>query len=263
MINENDYFKNDGHISDIYIAICSDRLKEERVDLVPAKIRSHLENCELCRNSVLDIFSTTLSSEKITLTGSGLFSKHSFSGKPFHSSLFLRTAATFFILALITGIYIRTGNRTHKTVSPIKQITRTDHIIHEIKSSKRESNYNKIEKTATSQKIYKVPVPEPDPFKDNPNLEYMVDSHHRGRLIHIISPEFKILKKGVIVFKWENHIDKNLKLKILNNRNETLYIFNAEGSMVKFSGELDPGLYYWKLEDSDNLYHVGKFLIEK
>ena len=263
MTNERNFFRSDGHISDIFTAICSDRLREEREDMIPAEIRVHLENCEFCRSSVLDIYSATLSSVEDSSPKLTLFNDPEPVRRSFSYRLFLRTAATFLVLAFITGIYLLMDNnepvsiklaKTGKETGIVNSGTKTQN--KELILKKKSDSDSKKEVAASSRKA-------PDPFKDNPNLEYMVDSPHRGRIINIISPEFRIIGKGKIIFKWENHIDKELKLKILNNLNETHYTFKVKGSKVEFTGDLSPGLYYWKLEDKDSLYHVGKFIIEK
>jgi len=263
MTNERNFFRSDGHISDVFTAICSDRLREEREDLIPAEIRSHLERCESCRSSVLDIFSATLSSVESSGQELSIFNNPVPVRRSFSYRLSLRTAATFLVLAFITGIYLIMDNNEPVSIKVVNKgmsivVSNPDtKIQHKDLIQKTHSGSNsRKEVAAPSRKA-------PDPFTNNPNLEYMVDSPHRGRLIHIISPEFRIIDSGKIMFKWENHIDKELKLKILNNRNETLYTFKVKGSKVEFIGNLSPGLYYWKLEDKESLYHVGKFLIEK
>lgn len=263
MTKEKKFFRRDGHISDLFTAICSDRLSEDKENLIPEAVRSHLENCEFCRNAVLDIYSSTLSPMKEPQSGLTLFSGHEPVKRSFSYRLFLRTAATFLVLAFITGIYLLMENDKPVNIRLAKKSAKIGSANLNKKSEsndllyKKKSGINPVSETEIiSQTVH-------DPFKDNPNLEYMVDSPHRGRLIHIISPEFKSLEKGKIVFKWENHIDKDLELKIMNNLNEPLYTFKAKGSKVEFIGNLSPGLYYWKLEDKENLYHVGKFLIEK
>ena len=262
MINENDYFGKDGHITDMYTAVCSDRLSEEREDLIPQRIRSHLEGCARCRDSVLDIFSSTLSARESSRLRPAMPRVPAPYGQSFPYRLFLRTAATFFIIAFMTAVFlnVNTGNPVKPVFPDNGHVTIQDDPGIAISEQSTQKNGRAL---AIPPETKGVELSRHDPFKDNPNLEYMVDSPHRGRLIHIISPEFRILGKGSIVFRWENHIDKELKLKILTNLNETLYTFKAEGSRVEFSGELSAGLYYWKLEDSENLYHVGKFLIEK
>lgn len=261
MTNEKKCFGNDGHISDIFIAICSDRLREEREDMIPPEIRSHLEDCESCRNSVLDIFSATLASAENSNPESSLFNNPEPVRRSYTYRLFLRTAATFLVLGFITGIYLLMNNNEPVSIKLADKSRETGIINSGTKVQKKDLIHKKH--SDSRKKVVTTLRKAPDPFKDNPNLEYMVDSPHRGRLIHIISPEFKVIEKGKIIFKWENHIDKELKLKILNNLNETLYTFNAKGSKVEFIGNLSPGLYYWKLEDKDSLYHVGKFLVEK
>jgi len=263
MKNYDNLFDKNGHLTDLYVCICSDRLREDRDDLIPDEVLSHLEGCEQCRNSVLDIFSSILTSEKNIKPEETPFSSMEPVEKPFSYRLVLRTAATFMIMGFVAAVYLLMNNKEPVNIRLADRNANLIAAATESKTIKEEitPGTDNWKISAPSNKKNSTSVH--DPFKDNLNLEYMVNSHHRGRLIHIISPEFKIMEKGKIVFMWENHIDKNIYLKILNNLNETLFKFKAEGSRVEFKGDLAPGLYYWKLEDSENLYHVGKFLIEK
>ncbi len=263
MKDERDFFKSDGHINDVFTAICSDRLKAEREDLIPSEIRLHLENCEFCRNSVLDIFSSTLSSVENSSQNLSLFNEPEPVRRSSSYRFFLRTAATFLALAFISGIYLIMDNDEPVSIKLTQNRKEITIVNAGTESQNRGIIQEKISDSDSRKEVAFLSQKTPDPFKDNPNLEYMVDSPHRGRLINIISPEFRITDRGKIIFKWENHINKELELKILNNLNETLYTFKAKGSIVEFKGNLSPGLYYWKLEDKENLYHVGKFLIEK
>ncbi|MEN8222817.1 MAG: hypothetical protein ABFR36_06115, partial [Acidobacteriota bacterium] len=246
-----------------YICICSDRLSDGREYSIPDVVRDHLEDCEQCRNSVLDIYSSTLIPGENIKPVMTLFSDEKPVRKPFAYRLVFRTAATFLILGFITAVYLIMDNKepvsirlADKKNNLVTATGKPDVIKEQVTQLTEEERTSSLKEESVSEIVH-------DPFKDNPNLEYMVNSHHRGRLIHIISPEFRILSKKKIVFMWENHIDKKLELKILNNLNETLFKFKAEGSRVEFEGDLSHGLYYWKLEDKENLYHVGKFLIEE
>ncbi len=263
MENKKKLFDKNGHITDIYICICSDSLREDKEDTIPDEIRSHLEGCEQCRNTVLDIYSTTLALEERQRSELTPFSYMELPKRSFSYRLVFRTAATFLILGFITAVYLLMDNK--EPISKRLANRKADSIISAIDpGTTREKITPEIKKESiSSTSVERNPQLTHNPFKDNPNLEYMVNSHYRGRLIHIISPEFKIMEKGKIIFMWENHIDKHLELKILNNLNETLFKAKAEGSRVEFKGDLSPGLYYWKLEDRENLYHVGKFMIEK
>jgi len=262
MNSEKEYFGNEGHLTDISIGISADRLNENRENRIPEEIRSHLEMCEFCRNAVMDIYIATMAPAEKKAPVPEMFSAPEPVKKPFLFSPALRTAATLLFLVFAAAVYLVIDHR-----GLVRQLSPElpDQGI-EISAGPSAGDHPTgidivvTKKDAENRKPTASPAH--DPFRDNPNLEYMVNSHHRGRMIHIISPETRELENGKIIFRWENHIDKNLILKILNNRNETVFRSKARGSRVEFTGNLAPGLYYWKLEDSENLYHVGKFTIK-
>jgi len=261
MREKKNIFSKGRHLNETLIAICSDRLREEREFLIPNEARDHLENCELCRDAVLDIYVATVTDKKVKPIAP-IFSDYKPIKKSYIHKLILRTAATFTVLAFISGIYLMI-NREGSINMKLKEIPPKTIHINKMHNNKHKNHPKKIKiKKIHPSKRIKPAQPQRNPFKDNPNLEYMVDSPLRGKLIHIISPEFRINERGKIIFKWKNHIDKHLILKILNNTNKTIYTLKTYKSRVEFKEKLSPGLYYWKLEDAENLYHVGKFIIE-
>ncbi len=265
MEDKNIFFDKNGHINDIWTAIIADNLREGKGNNLPEKLKDHLEGCELCRDSAFDVFCAITHSEETQYKIPEMFTLHKAEPKKNSYGIFLRTAATLLVLTFISMIYLNITKKSTINNKLIEESVKKKNI--KIFNKDFENIYKKGEQTTvkkTGQRMNSTKARKQlNPFKDNPNLEYMVDSTHRGRMIQIISPEFKIIKEGDLVFRWQNHIDKKLILKILNNVNETLYTFVAKGSMVEFHGELNPGLYYWKLEDKENLYHVGKFIIRE
>ncbi len=257
MKEKNNIRSNSKHLNETIIAICSDRLREEREFLIPDEVRDHLENCESCRDAVLEIYVATENDKKVKPIPP-IFSGYISEQKSYSYRLLLKTAATIIILVFISSIYLMI-NREGPINMKLKEIPEKTTHINKMHDNKHKNHPKKI----NPSKRIKPARTQINPFKDNPNLEYMVDSPLRGKLIHIISPEFRINERGKIIFKWKNHIDKHLILKILNNTNETIYTLKTDKSRVELKEKLSPGLYYWKLEDSENLYHVGKFIIEK
>ncbi len=103
-------------------------------------------------------------------------------------------------------------------------------------------------------------------FVESDDLEYMIKQGVRDEgEVEIISPEAGSKTSGEILFKWIPDSGEKVQLKILNNREETLFKFSLRNNELLFNvveNDLGPGLYYWKLEGESNLLHVGKFLIE-
>lgn len=257
------FFDKSGHLNDHFTALAADYLNDSGKNILPEEVRLHIETCSNCKDKVLDIFSTSiyqdtdrLNSEKIPELPFVKWMEDK-SNKRYYR----KSAAAFFFLAIFSAIYIFIINdsSTLFKTSVDEEVKPVNNIISSGPEIQKELSV--LEKKDL-KKIIREPKADPGAnFRNNPNLEFMVNSTFRGRMIHIISPEFKLLEKEKIVFKWENHIDKKLQLKILNNRNKTLHILDVIGSTAAFNGKLEPGLYYWKLEDKEDLYHVGKFLI--
>ncbi len=110
-------------------------------------------------------------------------------------------------------------------------------------------------------------------FKVNPYYEELIKENLRSTaqvLEKVISPlPGDTILSSQILFKFKLNEDKPVILTLLNNKEEK-----------KFSGELDqkmfpeydyklnteslkPGLYYWRIEDDNYVYFVGKFYFVK
>ena len=98
-------------------------------------------------------------------------------------------------------------------------------------------------------------------FSINPNLEYMVNSKSRSFVIQVQSPSNNSLVSEEIFFAWSKFTQEAINLIILNNRNEIVFSSLVNDNQIKFKGKLAPGLYYWKLESQNELYHIGKFIV--
>ena len=101
-------------------------------------------------------------------------------------------------------------------------------------------------------------------FEASPNLEDMVGQVFRSTYsLKVLSPEKGVNLKGEITFQWEIQYDGELYLKILNNVEDVIWEEMTKSNDYRFTNELAPGLYYWKLETEDRLLYVGKFFVKK
>ena len=69
--------------------------------------------------------------------------------------------------------------------------------------------------------------------------------------------------KDNITFAWEQTEHQSIHLIIFNNRGDDIFNTVVEDAVFKYSDPLDPGLYYWKLENEDELLYLGKFFVDK
>ncbi|GEM_PF-7134553 len=138
------------------------------------------------------------------------------------------------------------------------------------------------ENSDTAQKIRRDNVPVPDRQNDigkiagnqtkvpddhvrnfTPDMFYekLVEENYRNTAITILSPLNDTLK-GVVVFKWDGLVPEILTLKIVDNRENTIYQKPVKnGSMPVI--DLKPGLYYWQLMSEKETMITRKFIYLK
>jgi hypothetical protein len=123
------------------------------------------------------------------------------------------------------------------------------------------------EKPATSpvkkinpDNIARHPVVSPDHFLPWPELEELVGAHLRTDQLTVLQPHADTMRTAEIQFKWQG-VDTPLIFKILNNSGEMVLQAPAVTGQYTCRKALSPGVYYWKLENSDELLWIGKFII--
>lgn len=113
-----------------------------------------------------------------------------------------------------------------------------------------------------------IEIPEPDfdnhlAFAKNEEMEEWLNTNVRSdNVIEDILPKNDLIATKEIKFSWKNNIEEKLLLEILDNQGEVIKEFELEiGAEEKVLDLVSwkEGLYYWRLLDNRNLYHVGKF----
>jgi len=111
-------------------------------------------------------------------------------------------------------------------------------------------------------------------FKPQPYLEEWINENVRSgsEIIDTVFSPFvgeKFYNKEII-FKWKMNNDKPASFKILSNVEQEIFIASPEQSQNLISTILvDPnvfkqsGLYYWRIEDENEVLYVGKFYFLK
>ena len=266
-----------GHLSDESTGLYIDALlNKELADLNP-DIRSHVQDCPECKDKILEIYSflnstgDTENAHAIPMPG---FLKE-VAAKP-NARIFpvylKRMAAVFFFTAVFLGAYF--------LVFQNSQIwERSASLPDDAKQQSGKVNPGTKERIGTRKSSVKKeddPLPQITKsttvrvkrnFRVNRNLEYMVDSNIRSTSIEVLTPANGDTLHKDIRFSWKALSANALMLKILNNRNETLYSYRVDSGLgqtvFEFNQPLKPGLYYWKLELGQDLVHVGKFYIRR
>lgn len=108
----------------------------------------------------------------------------------------------------------------------------------------------------------------PDPYMEewsNENVRSIND-----KLDKVISPAAgeKIYNKD-ISFRWSMIQNETVSFKIMTNKEKEVFSKSVEKGFPKFTITVAPGifkhsgLYYWKIEDEDEVLHIGKFYFIK
>ncbi len=107
------------------------------------------------------------------------------------------------------------------------------------------------------------PAVETDYFAANNGLEnYISRNKGNNSKVEIISPSVGAEVKMPVRFEWMT-ARKNVTLRfvVLTNRNIPVYEKLINGKELTIDTKLNPALYYWKLESSDSIEAMGKFII--
>jgi hypothetical protein len=102
-----------------------------------------------------------------------------------------------------------------------------------------------------------------DYFSENAGLEKYISSHTvNNSRVEIILPSVGSEVKMPVRFEWmTSRKNVTLRFVILTNRDIPVYERLINGQELTIDTKLNPALYYWKLESSDSIEAVGKFII--
>lgn len=135
------------------------------------------------------------------------------------------------------------------------------------KDSAQDKFLPKIDEKKDDKLPLEVKPPKPEnnlAFAPNEDLEAFLREQTRDEeKISDIEPKNGVIISGnLLELTWQTSLDKALVLELMNNQNQVLKTLetNAQQTKVTISlKDLPEGLYYWRLLDNRNLYHVGKF----
>ena len=228
--NRQTYFEASGHVSDEATALYVDALKLGDQSKLPDEILNHVQECDQCKNKILEIYSF-LETKKYDIDNQVLFTKSKSAEKRISQrswqTYFIRVAAVFLIIiASIVYFY-------------------------------KKADLDKMHVDDTQLELLM------ENFKSNETFDYLIDSEYRSASFKIITPKNDANFSKEILFQWEEIESKPLYIKIINNKGQQLFTYIVEGNQYLFKENIDPGLYYWKLENDEDVLHIGRFFINK
>jgi len=275
-----------GHLCDEAAALLVEALRCKKMTDVPEEVLNHVETCMECKDKIIDVVTFLENPDSITaadLTKAKVTRQERETLT--HRRWYLgKIAAVFTAFALLLGVYFfimkdpffltrlsqsdeksfqREGTQHGTTDSTeIKSRAEKERISPDVKEQKRTNGTNGTNGTThVHKKNGSLPNSR---YRLNPNLENMIGSQLRSALFEVSAPENNsvfTVPFGRILFSWKKKFLTPHTLKIVNNRNKVLYTSAIQGNSFEFTGHLDPGLYYWKIESKNELLYVGKFFI--
>lgn len=272
-------FEN-GHLNDEMTARYADAVFDGSTDRLglPEEALQHVESCVDCKDRILELSMFLRNPDAGEINRSDR--REIVTGAPWaiqtrrRRYLYpMRIAALFFVAALLIGTYFfvyKDGSAVKdllfkSTGTEETQPPQGDRKGDPPQETKIPRETGETSETTAHRVIPKRNVHVPSNFRVNPNLESMIGTRYRSVSVQVLSPrDNTTLTVGSdIDFTWKLTNPGPVTFKIIDNRNRETCQYEVRGGRFTLKERLGPGLYYWKLEDHQDLLYIGKFFIKK
>jgi hypothetical protein len=252
------------HLDDKATALYVDAISRNQQSELPEDYLVHVQECTLCKDKILDLSIFLRNPDRPSASLFSEFSQSQREKRPWLN--YRRVAAIFIVSALIIGAYLLVFKDAaiikNRALLPLKDNMNQETIQRKGEVVEAGTNQQKhtvdISKTKTKKNLKKVFA---ENYRVNPNLENMIGSKYRSADVEILSPHNNAYIKGEILFSWKRISHSPLTLKIINNKNEEFFDHLIKENKYLLKRRLSPGLYYWKLENKNDLLYIGKFFV--
>lgn len=264
------YFNEDGHLTDESIAHYVEVLQSQDWDSLPVEILDHIENCDSCHQAGMDLYAIVSHSRQAVEVPT----QKPQSGARIVRLRVMRWAMAAVLVGLSFYLYRYLDRPTAidniEIDSPIAnepgESKPLDGEVAEtplVPAPKKEETENPS-KTTT-------PVPERDVrdlyaanFVPSESMELLLADQLRSTGLEVIKPANEKVEdwKNGIDFRWVGIEEEGLSIQLENNLGEQLYEQAIEGLAHKVELDLEPGIYYWRLESQEDLLMVGRLVLE-
>lgn len=277
------YFNNSNHLNDEGIALYIDSMLYERMNELPPYILQHVENCLECKGKIGTMYNILKENFDYSNIKHPYFERTHSDNKYLRDTLKFSIGKSVFIkiavsITIIISLYIfykliikgniNTHNSSYQQISDFGDSTWRNNDKDSALNLKSVSdnlpyrqNEKEIEFNETISENYIS-----EHFTEFPALESAVNEITRDNDLTIIhTPEVGeiISQDRFVKFEWKTSKYALNKIKIINNKGEEIYSSKMLSSnSYLLNRKLSPGLYYWKLEEEDEVIYVGKFIIK-
>ncbi|MGE5457887.1 MAG: hypothetical protein ACM3RX_05995 [Methanococcaceae archaeon] len=238
--------KNNMHLTEFEISQYSDALRSKTEDNLPVDILEHVEECLECKHAVMELISLVNEIEESDDVKPVLHLKP-IPEKGY--AFYLKAAAAAFIIVMSGYLFITNRSiENRESASVIKKET-----IQKVDTDKKE-----LEKVSKP-----VDLADNTLYSPIPEYEAICGDSFRSEKADIISPALSEKSRGQINFNISFTKKGGRSLTVFNNKNKAVMHKDFDTVSFKQKSNFTPGLYYWKLETSEDLLYIGKFIIEK
>lgn len=273
------YINDKGHLTDEALSLYAEALKFDQLEQLPEELRGHLESCPACQEQAMALYALIADEDYSGLGPHPAFGR---AGRmPSASTLKMWFRPLLLLLMALLALFLFLQQQRSRERSPaVEEDTpaTTPSVDQEVRDAvaplnppqaKAESEratqgppeHRKSETNIQNSKI-EPPLLAAN-FTPYEPLESLVGTVTRSQGLSDIQPPVGAeLKIGqAVVFSWQTSDGQPLTVRLLNNREEEIFSRAVEGGRLDSPVQLNPGLYYWKLETADDLLFVGKFLV--
>ena len=236
------------HLQDEQVALYVDALKLNKTDRLPADVRRHVAQCQACRKNITELFSLLINEDYSNAGPHPFFDETELKRSWFPREFVRMAAAIVALVGVAVVVYyigvVRKGAEAPPSIAG-GSLTSAD-------STSPQAPQHSGELLA-------------DRFEAWPPLEDMVNTEFRSGNLEAVVPkndETYGTKTQNIEFSWKGYSGNDVTLTIIDNKGKNIFSSRVDTLPFVTGRVLPVGLYYWKIQNSAELMHVGKFRVK-
>lgn len=264
------YQNKEGHLTDESISRYVEVLQSEDWDSLPEEIQQHIDTCDDCHGEAMDLYAIV---SHVSEASDAQRIKPKSEARVFR--LRIMRWAMVAVLAGLSFYLYRYLDRPKpidniEIDSPIAndpgQEKDPDQVIESDSSTPtpKKEEAEKPPKSTTPASERDVRVLYAANFVPSESMESLLGDQLRSTGLELVSPASEKVQnwKAGIDFQWSGIAEAGLSLQLENNRGDRLYEQPVAELKHTMRIELEPGIYYWRLESEEDLLLVGRLVLE-
>ncbi len=263
------YQNQEGHLTDESIARYVEVLQSQKWASLPEGIQTHIETCDVCHQAAIDLYAIVSHSGQVV-------EEELPKPKP-EARVFRMRVMRWAMVAVLAGLsfYLYRYLDRPKAIDHIEIDRPIANDPGELKNLDQEKDTPLIstpKKEGTENPTKSTtPVPESDVrdlyaanFVPSESMELLLADQLRSTGLELVSPGNEKVQnwEGGIDFQWAGVSGEGLSIQLENNRGDRLYEQPIVGLTHTIQIELEPGIYYWRLESEEDLLMLGRLVLE-